>query len=317
MNLRDVNEKYFGVYVGDVVYTRDPNHLGRIQVRVYEVYGGPEDIKDIQLPWAALCSLFGGFYDGGSHIPYPKGSTVLVVFEQGDRQRPIVLGGMPKYPDYKDKKKWQYGTKGESMGEWEPNELEVDIPKEVRDDREETKAILFKTPKGATLIIEEQDEAEHIRLIDRSGQVIEMSSPVTSQANEGNGAQRGLKNSISGDQLAYADMVGEKATMSLVDLAGQYIRMTAKNGEEKIEVYGCKRQGGEPPQVITILNSPGSEEIRIQDRKGQRIVLKNGGANKHILLQSGNARIRIDGEQNRIWLDAGRVDLNQPGPSGE
>ena len=59
------------------------------------------------------------------------------------------------------------------------------------------------------------------------------------------------------------------------------------------------------------------EEIRVIDRKGQRIVLRNAGSDQYILLQSGSARIRIDGASNRIWLDAGRIDLNQPGPVGE
>ena len=126
----DLRRRFGGVYVGVVVYNRDPEHLGRIQVRVEEVHGLEEKPYNLDenLPWAQISSFFGGFYDGGSHTPFPVGSSVLVAFEHGDSDRPWVLGGCPKRPLPGD---WKYGVEGESMGKWSPKNADTDLPREA------------------------------------------------------------------------------------------------------------------------------------------------------------------------------------------
>lgn len=314
--MRELNTHLYGVYIGTVEYTKDPAHLGRIQVRVPAVHGDPaRHVRPEHLPWASMCQLGGGFYDGGSHLPPPVGSTVLVVFEQGNVDRPFVLGGVPKRPV---PKRWVYGDLDTSMGEWIPKDEVTDLPKEVREDREETKHVLFKTPKGASIVVEEKDEVESVTIYDRAGQVFQMVSPVTSTANSGNASQRGLASSIDGSQLPYTSLVNERAIIRTIDLAGQYIEMKAEKDSEVIEISSRKRDpSGPDEQRIVLNNTVGSEEIRIIDRKGQRVVMKNANDDQYILLQSGSARIRIDGSSNRIWIDAGQIDLNQPGPAGE
>ena len=310
----DLKTTFGGVYVGVVVYTKDPEHLGRIQVRVDEVHGirDLETNPDDRLPWAQISSFFGGFYDGGSHTPFPVGSSVLVAFEHGDSDRPWVLGGCPKRPLPGE---WEYGVPGESMGKWKPKLEDTDLPREAIADREETKYVLFKTPKGTSLVIEERDGEEAVYIIDRAGQVMEFVCPVTPARNVGNDAQRGEFSALEGGQLGYSEMVGNEASIRVIDLAQQYIRLRAKQGAETIEILNQKR-GGSDVQRVILDNTQGAEEIRLIDRKGQRIVMKCG-SEKHILLQSGNARIRIDGDADQIWLDAGRIDLNKPGPAGE
>lgn len=311
----DLRRRFGGIYAGVVVFNKDPEHLGRIQVRVDEVHGvkDPDVNKDENLPWAQVSSLFGGFYDGGSHTPWPVNSSVWVAFEHGDSDRPVILGGVVKRPLPGD---WEYGVTGESMGKWSPKESDTDLPREVSLDREETKYVLFKTPKGTAIVVEERDQEEAVYLVDRAGQVIEFSCPVTTARNAGNDAQRGGNSVLNGGQLGYSEMVGGEASIRTIDLAQQHIHLRARQDGEAIEILNQKR-GGADVQRIILDNTVGAEEVRIIDRKGQRIVMKNGGANQHILIQSGNARIRVDGDADHIWLDAGRVDLNQPGPAGE
>lgn len=308
--LEDVEERYIGAYVGTVVYTKDPNHLGRVQVRVPEIYGSSEYVADIDLPWAGLASVFGGFYDGGSHFPYPVGSTVLVIFEQGDKNRPWVLAGVPKQPV----EEWVYGDNDTSMEKWLPKDTETDVPKEVRADREETKYVLFKTPKGAALVVEEKDSEESLRVFDRAGQVVEMLSPVKTADNEANASQRGIKNSVVGDQLPYSKIQGQEASIRVIDLAGQYIRLKAKENEEEIEVYGCKRQGVDP-QRITVKNKVNDEEIRIVDRQGQTVYLRTGGGVKIVRMESGSNYVEIDGNTGTITMSStGSINITSTGP---
>jgi len=292
-----------------VVYNKDPQHLGRLQVRVYELHGDTRNIPDADLPWAFTVSFLGGFYDGGSHTPYPVGSSVLVVFEQGLPDKPWVLGGVPKRPQGPTGP-WKYGRAGESMGQWLPKDKDTDVPTDTRENREETKYVTFKTPKGATLVIEERDGQEYLRLIDRAGQVVEMSAPVTTGANAANAAQRGTKCVETGDQLPYASMVGAQATITVKDLAGQYIRLKALQNGELIELQGCKR-GGWDPQKIEIRDESGNEEIRITDRQGQVIVLRTGGGEKKILAQTGGNYVELNGNSGVVTIQsATKVDIN-------
>lgn len=103
-------KKYFGLYRGKVIANDDSQeeypYLGRIKINVPVIYG---DIEDVEiLPWAWPCmSNFGGFpvntqgEGGGGEdedilhgtiaIP-PVGSTVWVMFEQGEPNNPVYMG---------------------------------------------------------------------------------------------------------------------------------------------------------------------------------------------------------------------------------
>jgi len=177
-----------GVFIGTVENNKDPFKRGRVQVRVVEIYGvkGADSPTDL-LPWAKTIQVGGGSYDSGSYIPFPIGATVAVVFEQGNVTSPYILGGVPKKPvsDY------VYGKVGDSLGEWNPSTIDTDSPREAVTDDDATVTVLYKSPKGATILIEEVDGGEFIKIIDRSGQVLEMFSSVSVAKNDGNAQQRG------------------------------------------------------------------------------------------------------------------------------
>ena len=91
--------KFPGVYRGIVVDNDDtarPSHVyrGLLKINVPQVYG--VDIPDTDLPWAEPCLPFGGGrLDGVSYgfFALPQiGSTVWIMFENADAQRPVWMG---------------------------------------------------------------------------------------------------------------------------------------------------------------------------------------------------------------------------------
>jgi len=221
----------FGVYIGVVENNKDPFKRGRVRVRVSEIFGerGPDSPTNL-LPWANVIQLGGGSYDGGSHTPFPIGSTVAVVFEQGNVVHPYVIGGVLKKPV----SGYVYGKVGDDLGEWNPVTTDTDAPREAAADDDATVHVVYKSPKGATILIEEADGAEFIKIIDRSGQLIEMFSPVSVANNDGNAQQRGTAEAPGGIGISNV----EDAFIRIVDLEGQEIKIDAKN--KKITITAQK-----------------------------------------------------------------------------
>jgi uncharacterized protein involved in type VI secretion and phage assembly len=78
--------RFYGVYRGTVTDNQDPLQTGRIRARVPEVTG------EAASEWAVLCVPFGIV-----SIP-PVGADVLIQFEQGDPDRPVVMGSVWNAP---------------------------------------------------------------------------------------------------------------------------------------------------------------------------------------------------------------------------
>lgn len=79
--------KYYGLYEGVVTKVEDPKTLARVKVRVREIMGDKESA------WARVLSPYGGPSRGFLAIPEP-GDGVEVMFEAGDSNRPVVMGGL-------------------------------------------------------------------------------------------------------------------------------------------------------------------------------------------------------------------------------
>lgn len=78
--------RFYGMYRGTVTDNQDPLMTGRIRARVPEVTGEADG------GWALPCVAFGIV-----SIP-PVGAEVLVQFEQGDPDRPFVMGSVWNAP---------------------------------------------------------------------------------------------------------------------------------------------------------------------------------------------------------------------------
>lgn len=305
-----------GIWIGKVVYKEDPWHLGRVQIRIPEVHGDDlidpldEIVPDENLPWARMLQFFGGFPDGGSHTPPPKGSIVAVIFEHGDMDRPWIVGGVPKHA-YLEKEiqispndavvyPELYGQSqiDESMSLWVPFESqgESELPQECRTDREETIYAIFKTPKGASIIVEEMDEKEYIRFIDRAGQILEFGSPVIEGMNAMNMERRGLRNKIDNDAVPYPSLVDMHAWIKLYDVAGQYLWFDALAETETIVIHGQDRPGSVINEII-FHNFPADPWIKAIDTDWQYLWLD---AADDLVQLHGEGYMIIDNPDERL-----------------
>ena len=80
-------DRVHGAMVGLVVDNRDPDKLGRVKVRFPDLPGHDTSW------WAPLAALGAGSQRGWFFLPEID-DEVLVVFEQGDFRRPVVLGAL-------------------------------------------------------------------------------------------------------------------------------------------------------------------------------------------------------------------------------
>lgn len=273
-----------GIWRGFVEFNVDPEQLGRVKVRVPYIHGASRDsITTEDLPWAFIAFTSGGGYDFGSFDVPLVGSAVFVMFEQGSPDYPVIVGYPYAKPDYSVKYNKCGGLPESeiSMGEWQAasgNEVPVEAQDTTENDPQ--KRVIFKTPKGSTLYIEDKDGAEFIRVIDRVGQAIEMYCPVTAEKNKGNAAQRGdrmtvdntpTEDSHTGEasmktQFAVNEYCeNEQSWIKLKDARGQYLKLWAKYDEEKVILYS--KSG----HFIILDSSSGEELIRIEDKSGNFI----------------------------------------------
>lgn len=77
--------QFFGKYRGKVAATKDPLHLGRVQVQVPAIFGAE------RTSWALPCTPYAGKDIGFFTIP-PVGANIWVEFEGGDPDYPIWSG---------------------------------------------------------------------------------------------------------------------------------------------------------------------------------------------------------------------------------
>jgi uncharacterized protein involved in type VI secretion and phage assembly len=100
-----------GAFLARVISVQDPNHMNRIQVRVYNMDG----INDQNGPvWARVAVPFAGDNRGAFFIP-DVGDEVLVMFLSGDSRFPVVLGGLWNGHDTAPD---QFGGSGTSVDRW-------------------------------------------------------------------------------------------------------------------------------------------------------------------------------------------------------
>lgn len=268
-----------GIWVGRVEDLKDPKRSNRIRVRIFMIHGDASQTPTEALPWAEVVDFAGGGYDFGSAgLLYPVGSTVWVMFEMCHDNYPVVIGGrrgsIARDADNPQEMLTLNGKSEIGEARWNPpeaNELPLDIFQEDPEAKQPTRTIWAKSFKGHTILVENADAKEFLRIIDRAGQVIELSSPVTKTANEDNAQQRGTKNAIDGTQLAQDKFVDSRTTIRIIDAAGQELLLDTKADEEKITLTSRKR-GGSTTRSITLSSKNGEERV-IADVEGNVVLI--------------------------------------------
>lgn len=159
-------------YVAIVEDTNDPYKLGRVRIRIPAVHGTNNSqsyfLSNNSLPWARPAILNGAGNDTGQFIIPATGTRVLVTFEYNDPSKPLYFGGIPtlinnkKY--YNDNPNIYYGS-----------DIEISTDDRITDlDESSAQQVIYKSFKGSTIIVDDKDGKESIKIIDAAGQQIIM-----------------------------------------------------------------------------------------------------------------------------------------------
>lgn len=294
-------KKAEGLWRGVCEYNIDPKGLGRIKVRIPAIHGaaiGGADylisskeqnksgigVTTEALPWAWPCFKTGGISDSGDFDIPLIGASVWVMFEQADPRFPVWMGTWPYIPQNSQEvntiSSWNIPDTPVSMGTW-MQEAGLTIPKEAQDDLNDTFIrVIAKSPKGATILAKDTDEAEVLMIIDRLGQILEMYTPVNQSNNAGNEAQRGIRTARNQDdpsQSAFDPSTyckDGKAYIRIIDASykngapsGQFIKLSAEKDKQLVRIHGASGHD------VYIDSTSGGEKIVIKDNKGNFICL--------------------------------------------
>jgi hypothetical protein len=176
--------------------------------------------------------------------------------------------------------------------------------------------VLFKDPKGATIYSTSRDGVESFNFIDRAGQGLHLSAPVSRGANVGNKAQRGLQTADGGDGLPSEALQERSGKVALVDAGGQSLEFFTKQASEKSTIdgindyYGMVRLSSRQPEpVINPITKATTTRSGNKETEGiNSVVLEMSGSDGRfsIEMQNGgevNTFIHIDSKEGTISID--------------
>jgi hypothetical protein len=236
-----VPSKFEGIYRGVVENNSDPLAQGRVQVRVPTIHGvlekgepSPENlfIPSEYLPWAHVISFGGSSYDSGSQLPIPTGSQVVVEFESGNPNMPIVLGCIHFHPttkisDQKDPlNEWPVYNPAAGPGSKQTPAPTVPREYAITHKLSPTRGVLLKSRKGHTIWYDDRDEGECFEMADRVGQGLRMEAYVGVADNKENKSRRGSLSS-----WAYSTDIDEEGKSSINAMMNR-VSLREKNGNE-------------------------------------------------------------------------------------
>lgn len=126
----DINQhKIYGVMVGEVTNIQDPDKIGRVKVKIHDLY------EDLETDWIRVVSLYAGKDRGNFFLP-EVGDEVLISFKNGNIDTPFVIGSL-----------WNL----------------TDIPPEENSDGKNNIKML-KTRSGHTVTFDDTDGKENINV---------------------------------------------------------------------------------------------------------------------------------------------------------
>lgn len=343
-----------GIYPGIVESTTDPKTLGRCKVRVATVHGLEDQTSTNALPWARGC--FPSFF----YNPPQVGDQVWVMFQQGDSKYPVYLGWVPAIPEEAQTRQRHPGypsheydgdaVDGEPLTRLEPREAVLtnqpfagdepagsneesyvtpagvpETPPEVRKGRSfDPNVRIFKTWRGHTIEFSDHPEAEYLKVIDRSGQMIMFDCAVDFEEDKKNKTPRGgsIENCfVKGigeadrqvhngrtqlpiDKMRQREGENRRASVRLTDLFGQYLELWAEKDRSRIRIQSSRRKDDDltpnhyfeisssqdPEQEYLILRSREGHEILIDETKNEIVIRHKEGS---IMTIDPSANIRL------------------------
>ena len=224
---------YTAFYRGTVVDNYDPEGLGRIRVRVPQIYGSEENRDSIvytptyAIPLATPAVMVGAGNNTGSYLIPNIGDIVFITFENGDSKLPMYFGGILT-KDGVDKFIGTGNANDGNLYQATANDFNTDITNQAQ-------RVIYKSLKGATIIIDDSDTNESIKILDQLGQSI------TLENNSSNilGRDRAENNSsVLSGRVMIKDSYGD-----IVSMQGGEIYIKAK--KLSLEVDELNRKGDE------------------------------------------------------------------------
>lgn len=203
---------------GEVVANDDPFMLGRVRVRIHCIHGiNGYGMKDEDLPWAYPC-FFNASYDSGSFIVPEVKNTVWVVFEDGDVNKPVYIGGVYGKGVSSEKAVGNTGDSDVRYQQLGRNEVPLGTGN-VKD------KIIYRSPKGAMVLVREEKGYESVIIQDQLGQSITLSSPFKIDAN------------ISRlDNMDVWDLLNEEASIEVETINGSIVSINSNKDETEMRV---------------------------------------------------------------------------------
>ncbi len=335
--------RWFGKYRAFVRDNNDPERLGRVRMEIPAVLGtGLENWSE----WAYPCFPFGGHDDRGFFYVPDEGASVWAEFEGGIAQHPIWTGV------------WlAMTTPGEQPHESKRQCNEPDLCLDCEDkvwhksnpidDKEHKKyhqhppfscprfRVLMKSETGHTILCDDKDEHECMKIIDRAGQMLHFESPVKRIGQVGNVLRRSIRDAEHGTQFDPATALrDQRARIQITDLSGQCVRWEAWHDNEKIHILSRDRIGSRWQKIlidtsrgrekirliglnglqeIVIDSTAGRENITMRDRAGQRVVMNAaaGAESIHAVDRSGS-NVLLDASAGNIIIRASKKTLINP-----
>ncbi len=302
-----------GAWRGKVESIDDPDRLGRAKVRIWGIHGDEHRTPTNALPWAEVAEHGGGGYDFGPFNPPPVGAAVWLMFEGAHEDFPVIFGtsrGIPKRNDENPNIMLTKDNQPRAEKPWLPPDDENETPKDVFDgvhngDPHPTRRIWHKSVKGFTIMVEEGDGKEYLKIIDRAGQLIMFDCPVVPEIGEGNKAQRGVRDALRGDQLSHDALVNRRASILFRDLSGQEIILDAKDQNECITLRGRSRDGSSK-NTIKIFSGKGKDFIELEDTNGDKLRFDPHGEESLRMEDSTGSFITFNRDKGLICINGSK-----------
>jgi len=333
---RQTEERYrnrwFGKYRAFVRDNNDPERLGRVRLEIPAVLGsGRENWSE----WAYPCFPYGGNQDTGMFYVPEAGASVWAEFEGGQVQHPIWTGAWlaNSNPGEQPEESKRECSDCACLDCEDKNERQSN----AHDHREHTKyhghppyycprlKVLFKTETGHTLLADDSDEKECLKIVDRAGQTFHMEGRVKAAVQTGNGRRRATKDAEKGDQLSIdSDIVDRKARVEITDVCRQFLRLEAWKDQEKVHLQSGDAQrsrwqkllmdttknrekvhlwGLNGRQEILIDSTQGAEKVQLTDKAGQVILMNAAPGQERIsAVDKSGQQILMDATSTRIGL---------------
>lgn len=306
--------EYKGIYRAYVARNTDPLEMGRVQVRIPFLHGiiGNDfsAIKDKDLPYAMPCFPVAS-YDSGMCLIPEVGSIVFVFFENGNCDEPVYFGQCYGKADEESIKTYGYPSSKifrNSKGKKQKRATIDEIPQNVYKNGKVNRFILYKSTKGQSIEINDNDGEESFNIYDRDGQTFSMSSP-ESRARSSKGLYNRRLFTVLHDK--FTKKIYKTAVIILKALSGSKLRFVSNEDYSKTDLT-CIYKDLEAGISIFIENTESSSEdsdFDIEDLKGEEGETNaKSSKSSRLLIFYGDSKIEV--KEKSISLESDTINLN-------